>query len=275
VAALLTQAERGSVGIELLLGAFDGERLVSAILAAESPGAAALLFLPADLVQTGRYAATLRLLREVQSTADGRGLRLLQVLAAPGSRTLSRLLTESGFHLLTRLLYLRRRVSAATPVTDGAGDLEWLSYTPEVATQFADAVAQTYAQSLDCPELTGLRTVEQVLADHQAAGIFEPDHWWVARRGGRPVGVMLLNRISSEPAMEVVYMGVAQVARGTGVADALLDRAIGAAQACDASIVALAVDERNVPARRVYARWGFTDVGARDAWIATPGATRA
>ena len=269
VAALLAQAERGMVALDLV-GAFDTERLVSATLTAESPGAAALLFVPSDLVPTGRYQATLRLLREAQVVASRRGLRLLEVLTAPSAQTVGRALETSGFRFLTRLLYLRREVGSSDPTPRGARDLNWVNYTPEVAEQFADALALTYAQSLDCPELTGVRAVAQVLAGHRAAGIFVPGHWWLARRGDRPVGVMLMNRIFSEPAMEVVYMGVAQVARGTGVADALLHRAIEAARASNASHLALAVDERNAPARRMYARWAFANLGARDAWIATP-----
>ena len=274
VAALLAQSERGMVAIDLLLGAFDDEHLVSATLAAESPGSSALVFVPTDLVPAGRYQATLGLLEAVQAAAERRKLRLLQVLTAPTARTAAQALRESGFRFLTRLLYLRREVNAAVPARRGASDLEWLTYTPEMAELFAGALAQTYAQSLDCPELTGLRSMEDVLAGHRGAGEFDPAFWWVAKRDGEPVGTMLLNRISSEPAMEVVYMGVAQVARGTGVGDALLARAMAAASDSNVSSVALAVDERNAPARRMYARWGFNDIGARDAWIATPGATR-
>jgi GNAT superfamily N-acetyltransferase len=130
-------------------------------------------------------------------------------------------------------------------------------------------------ESLDCPELTGLRPIAEVLAGHRATGLFDSSLWWVARRGEEPVGVMLLNRIPDVEALEVVYMGVAQAARGTGVADGLLDQAVAAAKQAGASTLALAVDQRNTPARRLYTRWGFTETGARDAWIATSVPTRA
>ena len=64
-------------------------------------------------------------------------------------------------------------------------------------------------------------------------------------------------------------MGVAQVARGTGVADALLQRAVQTAADVSLTTLALAVDERNTPALRLYRRWGFVDTGVRDAWIAS------
>ena len=82
------------------------------------------------------------------------------------------------------------------------------------------------------------------------------------------MGVLLLNGIAERRALEVVYMGVAPSARGAGVGDALLERAVKVASTVGASTLALAVDERNAPARRLYQRWGFREVGLRDAWIA-------
>jgi ribosomal protein S18 acetylase RimI-like enzyme len=76
--------------------------------------------------------------------------------------------------------------------------------------------------------------------------------------------------MAQEPDVEIVYMGVAQVARGTGVANALLFQAAQIAGQRGARSLALAVDHRNAPARRLYARWGFAEFGVRDAWIATP-----
>ncbi len=64
-------------------------------------------------------------------------------------------------------------------------------------------------------------------------------------------------------------MGVAQVARGTGVADAVMQRAVEAAGRVGANSLALAVDQRNTPARKLYGRWGFIEFAARDAWIIT------
>lgn len=63
-------------------------------------------------------------------------------------------------------------------------------------------------------------------------------------------------------------MGVAQAARGTGVADALLQWAVEAVARAGDVYVALAVDAKNTAARRLYERWDFVETGARDAWIA-------
>ncbi len=134
---------------------------------------------------------------------------------------------------------------------------------------------RTYAQSMDCPELTTIRPVEDALASHKAAGDFDPHLWSVVLHENRPAAVLLLSPIGEHSAFEIVYMGVAQVMRGTGVAHSLMARAVGLAGQVSAKRLApgfdlaLAVDERNVPARRLYSRWGFESVGLRDAWIAT------
>lgn len=123
--------------------------------------------------------------------------------------------------------------------------------------------------------------MDDVLADHRAAGEFDPALWQVALLVDDPVGVFLLSRIQNQSAMEVVYMGVTPEGRGRGVGDALIARAIELATtsgrvSASASPLALvlAVDERNIPAKGLYSRWGFVFLGAREAWIATSAGTR-
>jgi len=274
VTALLAKVHDGTLSIDLLLGAFHGEELICAALAAEPPGKAALVSIPVDLEPTGRYRAALSLLQTLQTMAWERSIVLLEALVAPGQLRVGHVLREAGFRYLTSLRYLRRDRAASGGGSTIAGDLEWVPYGPHWERLFQEAVEATYVESLDCPELTGLRPIADVLAGHRATGVFDSSLWWVARRGKEPVGVILLNQIPGAGALEVVYMGVAQAARGTGVAHALLDQAVAAAKRVGASTLALAVDQRNTPARRLYAGWGFIETGARDAWIATSVPTR-
>ena len=46
---------------------------------------------------------------------------------------------------------------------------------------FERAIERSYEQSLDCPELSELRTVQDALAGHRAAGTFDASLWWVSR----------------------------------------------------------------------------------------------
>ena len=273
VEKLIEGAAGESHSIELLFGAYDGDRLVTAVLGVASPGATALVLLPSSLGARETRLGTLEALRELVEASQQRSISLLEALTAPESEAQENLLREVGFRRLTRLFYLRRSAGTAARAGKDLPELEWVRFSPARQPLFERALDLTYAQTLDCPELSGIRTTSDVLAGHRATGVFDPNLWWTATRGGEPVGVLLLSRLASHPALEIVYMGVAQPVRGQGVAHALLRRAADAAERDGAKDLTLAVDERNAPARHMYARWGFTEFGIRHAWIATPVAT--
>ena len=296
VTDFLGDTERQGTDADLLFGAFDHQRLSAACVAPCSPGGSALVLVGTSDARERSLRGVEAVLRALQPAAASRSLRLLQLLLSPESRDVATSVQAAGFRYLTRLIYLQRRVGAPSfsekrvgdppaneispppfasrrmghPQTGDDPELRWESYTPAREVLFQDAVARTYAQSQDCPELTGVRPMSDVLAGHRTAGVYDPRLWFVALRGAQPVGVLLLNRIPRRRALEIVYMGVAQVARGTGVANALLHRAVETAALQSATNLALAVDARNTPARRLYQRWDFTPTGERDAWITTP-----
>ena len=76
--------------------------------------------------------------------------------------------------------------------------------------------------------------------------------------GGEPVGLVGLFG-PSEPAGDhtLVAMWVAPALRGTGVADSLIEAAVGRATSLGATGVRLEVAPGNVRAEKVYARHGF------------------
>jgi ribosomal protein S18 acetylase RimI-like enzyme len=266
----LDDSRRRSLCTDLLLGVYAGSRLVVAALAVESPGKAALI-LAAQLDYAPADAMAI-CLRQLLDLAWGRSNLLLQMLLPTHQSTVFNAVQDAGFRKLTRLVYLHRPANAPVPQQPLGPILEWVGYTPQAHPLFVEAVRQSYAQSMDCPELTRVRTVEDALAGHKSAGEFVPGAWSVALRGGEPVGVMLLSPVLRQPATEIVYMGVAQPSRRQGVAHSLMARAIAAETASRMAprrSLLLAVDERNLPARRLYDRWGFTSVGTRDVWIAT------
>lgn len=253
-----------------LISAYDAGRLVSACLVVSSPGASALVYAPSGREVGFHLEATIAVLRAVQEEARDRGLVLLESLLPPDACDLRLGLKQAGFRHLTRLLYFRRGRSNRVVAPRRANDLKWVRHTTESTPLFHQAIRDSYVQSLDCPELVGIRTVEQVLDGHRAVGEHDPSLWWVATRAGEPVGVLLLSRIPARDALELVYVGVSQAARGSGVGDALVERAIEAAGGPRSRVLMLAVDERNTPARQLYSRWGFVETRVRDAWIATP-----
>lgn len=270
VANLLASSRRGTISIDLLLGAYRGNELISTVLAVESAGGAAMVFI--SPVQHGEmvHRATVAVLRALQIVAWQRSVALLEILLVPDCEAPARAVAQAGFRRITCLRYLRREQPVPLPPTTRVADLRWVQYAPPRKALFERALEATYAQSQDCPELTSVRSTADVLAGHRASGVFDAALWSVALRHDEPIGILLLNPIPAERVLEVDYMGVAKPARGTGVADALLGRAVEAARQAGVEALALAVDQRNRPARRLYARWGFQETGARDAWIASP-----
>ena len=123
---------------------------------------------------------------------------------------------------------------------------------------------------MDWPKLNGLRSLDEAVATHRSTGPFDPRLSWVALEVEMAVAVLLISRLPSNRAMELVYMDVAQPKRGTGVARQVLFRAFSEAACQGARNVALVVEVRNKSALRPYARWGFSEMASREAWIATP-----
>lgn len=279
VDAFLADARRRELSTPIVLTTTDSSRIVEAAMLVESPGKSALAFFSCR--NASRREDAIALLRELRRIAESRRILLLEMLLEPHELQKSHVAGEVGFTRLTQLEYLRRVGSARIHPAVQIPVLKWHPYSEESHPLFAASIQRSYAQSQDCPELTSLRRIDDVLADHRAAGEFDPALWQVALCDGVPCGVILLCRIQNQPALELVYMGVTPEARGKGIGDALLARANelatttarGGAPTEPLDIV-LAVDERNSPAKRLYSRWGYRFIGARVAMIATSPATR-
>jgi ribosomal protein S18 acetylase RimI-like enzyme len=265
VESILETDAAGGPTVDLVYGVWLDGALETACLALRSPGRAALVMIPTDAPPEplGRALAVQR------RAAWEDDLRLLEVLILPRRDGARRALRAADYRHLTTLVYMRAR-PRPEPERAGHEALSWVSYVPDRAALFERAVARSYEQSLDCPELSALRTPADAIAGHRATGVFDPKLWWVALREGEPQGVILLSRLADSQVLELVYMGTSVGARGAGVGQALLDRCFRCARHLGVRSVALAVDARNLPARRLYERRGFVEIGVRDAWISSP-----
>jgi ribosomal protein S18 acetylase RimI-like enzyme len=125
--------------------------------------------------------------------------------------------------------------------------------------------------SQDCPEASGLRTIEEVLAGHRAQGVFDPAMWWLVRDASKPVGVLLINAVRDESVWEVVYMGIVPEARGRGYGRQLLNFALREARSAGVGRVELSVDSRNIYACQIYRLLGFELVNIRLVYLAALG----
>jgi ribosomal protein S18 acetylase RimI-like enzyme len=242
--------------------------IVWAVLPVASPGRTALLLSPGTLPQgDGGAEAAGSLVDAVCAEFEGRDIQLAQVLLEPADATSRRLYEGRGFGHVAQLIYLQaapRRRAAPPPLPPR---FHWLGYGPESHAQFADTIARTYQQSLDCPVLNGLRDMEDVLAGHKSSGEFEPRLWEMLYEGDAPRGVLLLARMQPADALELVYLGLTPEARGRGIGDLLMRQALATAASEGAARLSLAVDAGNAPALKLYYRHGMQRVGAKEAMM--------
>jgi ribosomal-protein-alanine N-acetyltransferase len=82
---------------------------------------------------------------------------------------------------------------------------------------------------------------------------------------GRKVVGFILSRLAADEA-EILSVAVANSQRGKGLARQLLDLNLRRLAGLGTHAVFLEVDEGNVPARRLYQRAGFRDVGRREGY---------
>ncbi|MCB9848942.1 MAG: GNAT family N-acetyltransferase [Phycisphaeraceae bacterium] len=129
------------------------------------------------------------------------------------------------------------------------------------------ALERSYEKTLDCPELCGLRRTRDVIASHRATGVWDPELWWLLRDQGEPMGAALFNPCPAQRHSELVYLGIAPPVRGRGVASRLLDLALHHTLRKHPDPVTCAVDERNIPAQRLYERAGFACFERRAAYV--------
>jgi GNAT superfamily N-acetyltransferase len=207
------------------------------------------------------------LIRATLSRCCAVGCRYVQALLPEDQAGHGAYLKQSGFRLLTTLLYLERDARypwVASPEPDEAA---WIAYVPERRAAFVNMIRATYANSLDCPELSELRSAEDALAAHGAAGAHDGALWELMYVGEEPVGCLLLTEQRASDAMEVTYMGIHPGYRGHGSGALLLRRALERCRAQRMRRITLAVDARNAPARRLYEAFGLRCFAKRIAYV--------
>lgn len=259
--------------VERRLGSGSGTgELLWALLPVVSPGKTMLLFSPAHPEDDpAQLRAARQLVFAVCSHWTSRGVHLAQALIEPSDHASRDVYLDCSFDALAELIYLQaptgRRAGGAVPDAEADGPLRWQSYSPQNHVAFARAIALSYEQSLDCPALNGRREIEDVIAGHKAAGDFDPSAWLLLCRGAEPLGVLLLARAKQSDVLELVYVGLTPAARGHGLGDRMMIRALRAAHERRCACLSLAVDSRNFPALKLYYRHGMQRVCSKTAML--------
>ena len=129
------------------------------------------------------------------------------------------------------------------------------------------ALEASYVDSLDCPELYGVRDTADVLDSHLATGQWNPSLWWLVERAQSALGVALFNPLGDGVGCELVYVGLGPELRGLGLGRTLLWKGIAACAARGMREMTCAVDRRNAPAMRLYESLGFREFARREAFV--------
>ena len=204
--SLLGAADGGKAALEGLCGGHRGNRLVGAALVQIQPGRTATVW-PPKIVAGEPLATAESLLGEVSRFLEGRDVRLAQTLLESDSPREESLLCKGGFNRLSELLYLVSP-NSEFPTAPSVTSLEFETYSPANHQRLARIVEATYQQTLDCPQLDGIRDVEDVLAGYRASGVFDASRWLIVRHDGADVGCLLLGDFPENDNLELVYMGV-------------------------------------------------------------------
>lgn len=275
VADALDDARRGDLDLERLWVARRRGRLVAAMLTQRLAGRIAAVWAPEVAIRWGRDALAERLIRAALDAHRAEGVAVAQALVdARSPRRAEPDLARGGLRRVTDLIYLARD-TGPLPVADGTPPLCWRPYADEALPAFVAALDSTYVDSLDMPELEGIRGLEDVLASHRAGGRFDPGRWQLGTVEGEPdaLALALLTAAPDRDAWEVSYLGLSPSARGRGLGRAALAHALDLARP-HASRLELAVDARNLPADRLYRAAGFRAFDRRGVYMAVLGQDR-
>jgi len=251
---LIASGDLDPAGLFVARGHSD--RLLGAMLVSVMPGALGLAWPPVaprrnrSETEDALVAASCEWLRS-------RGVKVCQAFGE-GLDALER----AGFRNLTNLLELRRELHDDPP------PIRHLNFEP-----LSDANRETFITllrasfdgSFDCPEVNGTRTEAELLTTYED---MPADLWHVAKRGAEPVGIVLLNAADDSTSCELTYLGLAPNFRGAGLGSELVSFARSAARNSGRLTLVLSVDERNLPARRLYEAQGFQASGARPVFLA-------
>jgi ribosomal protein S18 acetylase RimI-like enzyme len=266
IQTFLTMAAQRGLNLNDLWVAVDGQGVRWAMLPVVSPGRTMLLLSPPYLPKDVPDAALAAVLDGACTFHGEQGVHLAQLLIDPAEKTLRQAYVRHGFLDLAELIYLQREVRKINPLPPLPPSIQVMNYSAQTHDLFIQTIARSYEMSLDCPGLSGLRDMEDVVAGHKGIE-FDPAIWFLLTVDQVPSGVLLMGTATHANALELVYLGLVPEARGKGFGDVLMNLALLMVIRNNRSDLTLAVDSRNAPAMKLYFRHGLRRVGSRAALI--------
>jgi ribosomal protein S18 acetylase RimI-like enzyme len=267
VAHVLDLISLGEVDPAGVLVARGRQGLCGAMICQPLAGAGGLVWPPQSLPGKDGREIEDRLVHSAAAWLRSRGAKLAQALLPSAAGPSGAALERNGYRCVTRLLYLRHYLDLPATLLTTEDRLSFVPYSRCTADEFHETLLRTYVETLDCPEVNGVRDLTEILAGHRAQGKPDAHHWWLARTPARPVGVLLATELLDAQGWDISYLGLVPEARGHGLGKELVRKALFEARAADALLLTLAVDDRNWPARDLYRRMGFETFDSREVYL--------
>lgn len=177
-------------------------------------------------------------------------------------------LVRAGFRRVTDLSFLGRPVLPADAEIPPTTVLTFRPAEVDLS-RFGDTLLATYENTLDCPELNGTRSAEEMLAGYRKGAGPAPT-WLLAYRETDAIGVVLIAPGPQPGNIELTYLGLVASARGCGLGDELMRCVVRQAATAAAEWILLTADVRNAPALRLYGRHGFRPYDMQAVFLWTP-----
>jgi len=259
---------RGELDPAGVLVVRDGRQLLGALICLPVPGASALLWPPQAVDGSDEEAVKDQLVRHASSWLQQRGAKLGQALLLPDETHLAVALERNGFTHITSLWYMRHNLELSSNFLSAREQLTYQTFDHTNPAPFQDTLARTYVETQDCPEVNGVRGLDEIVEGHRAQGSHNEERWWLALASGQPVGVLLLTEVPEWGGWDVSYVGVVPEARRRGFGRELMHKALFEARAAEIAHLTLSVDARNQPAWELYRHLGFEPFDRREVYLA-------
>jgi len=259
-------ATSGLAGLDGLLEAHRGDQRIGAVWAQMQAGAVGSLWPPVLAAPEGDPHVAAGLLRAACGYLKQAGAEIAQAVLAPDDRLQATRLTTARFVWMADLLYLAS-TERQFPRVAPAHSLQFEPYRAEAHQRMRRVIERTYAGTLDCPKLSGLRDIDDVLEGYRATGQFRADWWLIMRDGMGDIGCLLLTDHPQPGQVELIYMGIVPEARGKGRGILMTRHAQWLTRLAGRSRLVLAVDASNRPARTMYEGAGFVAWAERSVFM--------
>lgn len=135
--------------------------------------------------------------------------------------------------------------------------------------QWCSLIRDAYRESLDVPEIEGVRSIEQTLEGYAVNQPSNTDAWFAISIQQSLAGCLILS-VPSRRQAEITYLGLHPQFRSKGYGFEIMRFALQWMLEQNTELASLCVDCRNLPAIQLYQRFDFNPTEAYHAWATTP-----